>query len=81
MKSVYVGMSGGVDSSVAALLLLEKGYKVTGFTLDLWEKEDNRDIADAKSVCEKLGIPHETIALRGNSFRSLKKLWLNTTWK
>ncbi len=63
MKSVYVGMSGGVDSSVAALLLLEKGYKVTGFTLDLWEKEDNRDIADAKSVCEKLGIPHETVQL------------------
>ncbi len=65
MKSVYVGMSGGVDSSVAALLLLEKGYKVTGFTLDLWEKEDNSDIRDAKSVCKKLGIPHETVKLHG----------------
>ncbi len=63
MKSVYVGMSGGVDSSVAALLLLKQGYKVTGFTLDLWEKEDNSDITDAKSVCKKLGIPHETINL------------------
>jgi len=66
-KKVLLGMSGGVDSSVSAILLQEKGYEVIGCTMQLWEpkgepkKEPNTAMQDAKSVCEQLGIPHYTI--------------------
>ncbi len=60
---VIVGMSGGVDSSVAALLLLEQGYQVEGLFMKNWEEDDDTeyctakaDLADARSVCEQLGI-------------------------
>ena len=62
MKKILVGMSGGVDSSVAALLLCQQGYEVGGVTLRLCaeEKEEKKNLEaeDAKRVCEKLGIPH-----------------------
>ena len=64
---VVVGMSGGVDSSAAAALLLEKGYEVVGITLKLWPQdcvsraEDKccgpQAVADARGVCHRLGIP------------------------
>lgn len=61
-KKVLLGMSGGVDSSVAAILLQEQGYEVYGITLKLWENSQNDnevDIAEeAKKVCDKLGIEH-----------------------
>jgi tRNA-specific 2-thiouridylase len=67
-------MSGGVDSSVAAALLVERGYRVVGFTLKLWDAEDDdhaRKVCctavmarDAGRVCTILGIPHYTIDLR-----------------
>jgi len=64
-KTVMVGMSGGVDSSVAAWLLLRQGYEVTGVTMKLWSEEtgDSRccgidDVRDAQAVCRCLGIPH-----------------------
>jgi tRNA-specific 2-thiouridylase len=60
---VIVGMSGGVDSSVAALLLLEQGYQVEGLFMKNWEEDDGteyctakEDLADAQAVCDKLGI-------------------------
>ncbi len=60
---VIVGMSGGVDSSVAALLLLEQGYQVEGLFMKNWEEDDGteyctakEDLADAQAVCNKLGI-------------------------
>lgn len=60
---VIVGMSGGVDSSVAALLLLEQGYQVEGLFMKNWEEDDGteyctakEDLVDAQSVCNKLGI-------------------------
>ena len=57
MKKIAIGLSGGVDSSAAALLLLEQGYDVTGVILRL--KPDNyadSDIADAQKIADCLGI-------------------------
>lgn len=65
MKRVLIGMSGGVDSSVAALLLKKQGYEVIGVTLKLWEKKkDDLAISDAKAVCNKLEIEHHVLDFR-----------------
>ena len=60
---VIVGMSGGVDSSVSALLLQQQGYQVEGLFMKNWEEDDGteyctarEDLADAQQVCDKLGI-------------------------
>ncbi len=62
-KVVVVAMSGGVDSSVAALLLIKQGYQVIGLTMKigLFSK---KSIRQAKRVCQKLGIPHCVVDLR-----------------
>jgi tRNA-uridine 2-sulfurtransferase len=61
---VFVGLSGGVDSSVAALLLQQQGYCVEGLFMKNWEEDDNEnycaaaaDLADAQAVCDRLNIP------------------------
>ena len=52
-------MSGGTDSSVAALLLQDAGYEVTGVTFRFYEKDNNTEyLDDARMLCQRLGIPH-----------------------
>lgn len=68
MKKIAVGLSGGVDSSVAAYLLSKQGWQVVGITLHLCE-EDNRccdfeSLYQAKRLCDKLGIPHYTLNVK-----------------
>lgn len=58
MKKVLIGMSGGVDSSAAAVLMQNAGYDVFGATLRLLGESPTDDERDAASVCEKLNIPH-----------------------
>ena len=55
---VLLGMSGGVDSAVSAILLQEQGYEVYGVTLKLWGQEK---VEDAEKICTKLGIEHYNI--------------------
>ncbi len=65
---IIVGMSGGVDSSVAAMLLLEQGYQIEGLFMKNWEEDDEagycaaeEDLADATAVCNNLGIKLHSI--------------------
>lgn len=55
---ICVAMSGGVDSSVCALLLARSGADVTGATMTLGTPDDADNVRDARAVCEALGIPH-----------------------
>ena len=61
MKKVLIGMSGGVDSSVAALILKENNYDVYGATMALWTPIENNNDRDAKEICNKLKIDHYTV--------------------
>ena len=75
-KTVVVGMSGGVDSSVAAWLLKEQGYRVIGVTMQIWQEEDQcsleenggccglRAVEDARRVAQKLDIPYYVMNFR-----------------
>jgi tRNA-uridine 2-sulfurtransferase len=75
--TVLLGMSGGVDSSVAALLLTQQGYDVRGVTLQVWEQEDETvattkkweergccKVGLARHVAKQLDIPHEVVDTR-----------------
>lgn len=80
-KKVVVGMSGGVDSSVAAHLLKEQGYDVIGVTMQIWQEEDPcaleenggccglSAVEDARRVAEHLGIPYYVLNFK-REFRS-----------
>ncbi len=65
---IFIGMSGGVDSSVAALLLKRRGYDVTGVFMKNWEETGDdglctatQDFEDVRAVCEKIDIPYYTV--------------------
>ena len=66
-KKVLLGMSGGVDSSVSALLLKKQGYEVIGITLEMFDNDSNVSL-DAKKVCDSLHIPHYTFSCK-NDFK------------
>ena len=81
MKRVLLGMSGGVDSSVAAVILQRQGYDVTGITLRLWTEDEDtdapgsgrqccsiNDVNDARSVAGQLGVPHYVLNFK-DAFR------------
>ncbi|MBI9033813.1 MAG: tRNA 2-thiouridine(34) synthase MnmA [Bacteroidales bacterium] len=69
LKRVLLGMSGGIDSSVSAIMLKEQGYEVVGLTLRLWDKIDHRDdepeyIQKAKNLAHQLDLKHYVCDVR-----------------
>ena len=76
-KKIVVAMSGGVDSSVAAALLVEQGYDVEGVSLRMWEGQVGprvcSDHRGAKEVAEQLGISHTLIDLRAQFVETVVK--------
>ena len=84
-KKVLVGMSGGVDSSAAALILKNQGYEVFGCTMKMYDNSvlgegfgesgccSADDVADAKSVCRKIGIEHVTLNMTNEFSRYVMK--------
>ena len=84
MKTVIVGMSGGVDSSVSALLLKEQGYRVIGLFMKNWEETDERgqcksslEYADVVKVCEQIGIPYYSVNFIDEYQKSVFKEFLS----
>ena len=76
-KKALIAMSGGVDSSVAALIMKDRGYECTGITMRLYSEDDpyipaeqacctTQDIADARKVAEGLGIPYDVVNFSDN---------------
>ena len=76
MAKIVVGLSGGVDSSVAAYLLKEAGHEVIGVTMQIWQEEDNETqeenggccglsaVEDARRVARMLDIPYYVMNFR-----------------
>lgn len=83
-STIVVGMSGGVDSSVAAMLLLEQGHRVQGLFMKNWEEDDTdeycaaaQDLDDAQRVCDQLGIPLKTVNFSAEYWDRVFRLFLD----
>ena len=83
-EKIIVGMSGGVDSSVSAYLLLQQGYQVEGLFMKNWEEDDTEeycsasvDLADAQQVCDRLGIPLHTVNFSGEYWDNVFEYFLH----
>ena len=84
METVVIGLSGGVDSSVGALLLKQQGYNVIGLFMVNWEEDDpngicsaERDFEDVKRVADKIGIPYYTVNYSKEYYDNVFKLFLD----
>ena len=80
---IIVALSGGVDSSVSALLLKQQGYDVQGLFMKNWEEDDTEDycsasidVADAKAVCDRLDIPLHTVNFAAEYWDNVFELFL-----
>ena len=82
MKNIIVGMSGGVDSAVAAYLLVKKGYNVEGIFMKNWEDDSEyctseADYLDALQVCDKIDIPLRTVNFSKQYWNRVFKYFLD----
>lgn len=81
---IFVGMSGGVDSAVAALLLKENGEQVTGVFMKNWQDQDDKfcsaeqDFSDVEKVCSHLKIPYYTFNFEDEYLEHVFKLFLES---
>ena len=82
-KRVVVGMSGGVDSAVAAALLKEQGFDVVGLYMSNWKEEDDagcctgeQDWTDVQYICGKLGIPYYSVDFSEQYMDNVFKLFV-----
>ncbi len=80
-KSVVIGLSGGVDSSVAAVLLKEHGYNVIGVTLKLWQKtgkfQDESYIVEAENIAKRIEIEHIVVDAQKEFKQTVVKQFIN----
>ena len=83
-KTVVVGMSGGVDSSVAALLLKRQGYDVIGLFMNNWKETDENgcctaeeDYTDVRRVCSTIGIPYYTVDFSKEYYDNVFRFFLS----
>ena len=84
-KKLTVAMSGGIDSAVAALLSIREGYDVKGATMTLCKKIDaegndltSQDVADAKAVCDRIGIEHKVYELEDKFHETVIRDFVDT---
>jgi tRNA-uridine 2-sulfurtransferase len=83
METVVIGLSGGVDSSVSALLLKQQGYNVIGLFMKNWEEDETlhhcpaeQDLNDVKAICQRLEIPLHTINFAQEYWQRVFSLFL-----